>query len=30
MNTAFIALRAVVVVCLFVWLWAWVALGLRS
>lgn len=30
MNTVLIALRAVVVVCLFVWLWAWVALGLRS
>ena len=30
MNTVFIALRAIVVMCLFVWLWAWVALGLRS
>lgn len=30
MNTAFIALRALVVMCLFVSLWAWVALGLRS
>jgi protein-S-isoprenylcysteine O-methyltransferase Ste14 len=29
-NTVFIALRAAVVMCLFVWLWAWVALGLRA
>jgi protein-S-isoprenylcysteine O-methyltransferase Ste14 len=29
MNTVFIAIRAAVVMCIFVWLWAWVALGLR-
>jgi protein-S-isoprenylcysteine O-methyltransferase Ste14 len=30
MNTVFIALRAVIVMCIFVCLWAWVALGLRT
>ena len=30
MNTVFIAIRAVAVMCVFVWLCAWIALGLRS
>jgi protein-S-isoprenylcysteine O-methyltransferase Ste14 len=30
MKTIFTAVRAVIVSCAFVWLWGWVALGLRS